>query len=108
MKNKVNIKGTDYKIIAEKPNRDYLGVTNYKKKTIKITTYNEGEEIKKTIIHELLHAYMHECGLIQYESDETIILFLENIFTDLAKKANQATKIFNQLVTKDKGAKNGR
>ena len=108
MNNEIYVKGTRYKIKVAKPNGQFLGETDFKKRTITITTQNEGKEITKTIVHELLHAYMYECGLPRYASDEMLIEYLESIFKDITKKTNQASKIFNQLANKAKGVKYGR
>lgn len=108
MNNDIYIKGTRYRIKIEKPNQEYLGETDTKKRTITITTENDKKEIEKTIIHELLHAYFYECGLRAYSSNEILIEYLDSIFKDIMKKTKQVNKIFDQLKNKARGVKYGR
>lgn len=83
----MRIKGQEYKITFFKDSRGFAGLTKTDEKEILIELNPDDKEIQKTIIHELLHAYFYECGLIGYCGDETLVGFLENIYPDLTKSA---------------------
>lgn len=81
----INVKGADYQVKFV----DYLtvcGFTNYGSKLICIKNDSNLEEFRGTIIHELLHAYLDECGLFNYSNDETLISWLEVHFFEIYKK----------------------
>lgn len=83
----MQIKGQEYKTHFFKDNRGFEGLTRTDTKDIFIKVDEDENETKKTIIHELLHAYFFECGLVGYCSDETLVHFLEGIYFDLSKNA---------------------
>lgn len=76
----VNIKGRKYKVKYVKSIEDgtAIGRTNRIEKIIEITKCEEStEETIQTIIHELLHAYLDECGFCNESSKEIFNYWLE-------------------------------
>lgn len=80
----INIKGVDYNFEF----RDYLGdasgVTRCISKKIIIVNDENIDELKKTIFHELLHAFFFECGLMQYFEDEILVTWLDRHFVEIS------------------------
>ena len=74
---------------------DFSGLSMIKNKDILLlSNYDNFEELKKTLLHELLHAYFFECGLPYYGSDEKLISWLEcNYF----KILNSFNNVLSQL-----------
>ena len=88
---KVNILGTDYTIIyaseKDKPKLDDVGASGlaelYSKELIINTDTTENPDKcsfdslglfqNKVVRHEIIHAFFHESGLINYESDEVLV-----------------------------------
>jgi len=85
----INIKGQEYQVEF----KDYLpnccGLSDSAKKEIFIENNSNSEELKKRIVHELLHAYFYECGLNVYNSDETLINWIDHHFLELNDKLNK-------------------
>lgn len=88
MKNntKVSILGTEYEIVFKKlGDADADGYCDYTSKCIEVRTDNFNEVgnmdylIKKTLRHEIIHAFMAECGLqanwehTKFGHDETTV-----------------------------------
>ena len=90
------IKGSKYKVKEIEQNCFVSGETDFLTKTITIVKDNNIEEAKMTIVHELLHAYFHECGLKSYCNDETLIVFIESIFKDLNKNYKNILNILKK------------
>lgn len=90
-KHYVNIKGVDYEIKVIEKNDFIKGRTDIQNHIVSIVKTTK-EDTKRTIIHELLHAYFHECGLPHYD-DEILIYFLGYIFLDLEEKLQAILKI---------------
>lgn len=90
-KHYVNIKGVDYEIKVIEKNDFIDGQIDYTNHILNIVKTTK-ENTKRTIIHELLHAYFHECGLPHYD-DEILIYFLDYIFLDLEEKLQAIIKI---------------
>lgn len=80
----LQIKGTTYKVQLYK-NFGYSGETNIKEKTISIEADEDLEELRRTIMHELLHAYFFECGLNCFCNNETLISWLEKHIDEICK-----------------------
>ena len=61
----------------------------------KITVERQSDEVIvfRSIVHELLHCYLNECGLSSYSNDETLISWLDYHFLEIYKKCNE---IFRQ------------
>lgn len=102
---KIYVKGTKYQIKFEKDQNFYLGETDFENKVIKIVKNEDNKELKQTIIHELLHAYFGECGLVEYRRDETLINFLDSIMLELMEKAEKIEKLYKIFNPERKGGK---
>ena len=80
MKNYLFIKGRKYKLkvvsVIDNDN-NIVGMCYRKEHLIKVVKDNNMEESLKTIIHELLHAYIYECGLEDNSLDEDIVKYFE-------------------------------
>ena len=80
MKNFLFIKGRKYKLkVVSVIDNDsnVVGMCYKKEHLIKVVKDNNMEESLKTIIHELLHAYIYECGLKDDSSNEDVVVYLE-------------------------------
>lgn len=69
----INILGTPYllKVVEKIDDGDAYGVINYDDKTINIAKYNP--QVDHTIIHELVHGYLRESGLMDWSSNEMLV-----------------------------------
>ena len=85
MKKKITIKGTKYDFKFLNVSAPILGQTDTNEKHIEIYLHDNENELNKTIVHELLHAYLFECGLVNYVDNEDLVVWFENIFFDLLK-----------------------
>lgn len=92
MTNCIYVKGTRYRIKLIKESNEFEGQSDYQKRLITIVKNDNNNELKRAIIHELLHVFFYECGLPFYKNDETLVYFLESISKDLHKKTNQVFK----------------
>lgn len=92
----VNIKGRKYKITWVDEiggNSNISGRTKMILKEILLTEDSERfEETCLTIIHELLHAHLYECGLVEESVDESMVSWFHinffsilNCFLDIVK-----------------------
>ena len=82
---KINVLGTDYEVITKGDAKGNDGYTDFTSKKIviqemtKATKYewdNLSVHEKRTIRHELVHAFMHESGLChnsEWGRDETLV-----------------------------------
>ena len=95
---KIKIKGQPYKIYYVNNLYGPYGLTDLKNKNIYIEQSDEKIELQKTIIHELTHAYLYECGLVQLAENETLVHWIENNFFNIN---NDLQSIFNFLVVND-------
>lgn len=87
-----NIMGTTYKIKVINDKNDFLtfeGLMRPKEKDILLLDkYEHIEDLKKTLLHELLHAYFHECALTCYSNDEILISWLEQNYFKIVQTLN--------------------
>lgn len=79
----INIKGTPYKVNFVDALYEVDGLTDTKNKNIYIQKSEDKEELQKTLIHELTHAFFYECGLIQYCNSEILAYWIENNLSDI-------------------------
>ncbi len=100
----VNIKGRKYKVIWTDEiggNSSIAGRTKMVLKEILLTEDKDMfEETCLTIIHELMHAHLYECGLVEESVDESMVSWFHvnffsilNSFLDIVKsryKDNEA------------------
>lgn len=98
----VKIGGIKYPIIKEKNLKDkkvpVWGMTKYEDSEICVNKDLGIQKQNQTIIHESLHAMLHEAGLDDYANDEKIVLTLGNIFYQFIKDNPRVVK---QLTKKD-------
>lgn len=88
---KINIKGQPYIIRYVNNLYGHSGVTNTANKYIHIQETEDAYELQKTIIHELIHAYFNECGLIEFSVNEILAYWFESHFQNIN---NDFVKIF--------------
>lgn len=81
----VEIKGREYKVTeVDFIEEGVTGRTDQKLKTITIIKDEEkAEETIHTIIHELLHAYLWECGILEASVNEKLNYWLETNFLQM-------------------------
>lgn len=79
----VNIKGVEYKVYFVDEVPAVSGICDRKNKKIYVEILEDKDEMFNTLIHELLHAYFIECGLVSYSRDEVLISWLEQHFFEL-------------------------
>lgn len=85
----VNIMGVPYSVYFDYNDDEYDGETRFYQKKIHVrpkgkffidaeaaTPMENEERYKHVMRHEILHAFMFECGLTQYSQDETLVEFL--------------------------------
>ena len=106
----LNIKGVKYTIsFKDKPFAEggfscvLDGCCDYDQKEIKIRKIEDKARLLNVISHELFHAYLYECGLDDYASNETLITWLGNHFAAIS---TGALEIFNK--TKEEIKKDGK
>jgi hypothetical protein len=95
----VNIKGKDYKLIKTKGAFQYddcnlaNGEMDFIKKQIKVNCCQEyAIEISETLTHEIIHAFLKECGLERYSNDETLVEWFAMTFDEIIECRNKAIK----------------
>ena len=93
----INIKCADWKFEFHDCLFGTLGQTRKIEKRLVVENTADINELKKTIVHELFHAYFLECGLVDYCNDEVLVNWLDQHFFEVY---NQVEKIL-----KNKGEK---
>ena len=89
----INVLGTVYTLNFYDYETSYYGVTDFKNKTIEIFRDLSKEQKERTIIHELLHAYLFESGLEKYSSDELLLVWLDKFIPVITKDLKDINKI---------------
>ena len=82
--------GQEYKVSIQDYLANCVGLSNNARKEIYIENCSDLDELKKRVVHELLHSYFDECGLGLYSSDETLMHWLDFHFFEIH---NQVEKI---------------
>lgn len=90
----IKIKGQPYTICYVKNLYGSLGLTDTENKFIYVQKIEDIEELQRTIIHELIHAYFYECGLLEYSQSETLAYWFESHFKIIN---NDFIKIFQNF-----------
>ncbi len=83
---KLNIMGTEFSISYGKLPNNELGETIGVERKIRISNKLSGEQLKSTIIHELLHAILYITGQserLDHDFEEAIVIALEHGLTPL-------------------------
>ena len=83
----VSILGTSYRVKFDNPKDGgrLAGCCNTDKKAIYISLQQSTAQQKSTLIHECIHAYLHEGGLQEYAHDETLTYALEILMPKMAR-----------------------
>lgn len=70
-----------------------LGVTYFDRRRIYLKRTQSAKEFRKTVIHELTHAFLHSYGIDLESStesvDEVVCEFTENYFNKILKLSNK-------------------
>jgi hypothetical protein len=88
---KMDILGTEYEYseATEKDDSELIdisGYTDHQEKKVTVSSEIESEYMKQKIArHEIIHAYLHECGLDKYNSDEIIVDWMASMFPKLLR-----------------------
>ena len=101
---KVDIKGQPYKLVFKNEcfmvdNDVCLGLTNKYSKEITINV-SEDTDYKRTMLHELMHAYFWESGLSSYCSDETLVDWLALQLPQISNTYNQCLMLIDRQKNK--------
>lgn len=85
---KVKIKGENYniKLVSKIDSDDVNRVVGQCKKVDKKILLTKDDDMRytaETIIHELMHAFLYECGLVKESSDEEMVDWFERQFIDI-------------------------
>lgn len=71
---------------------EYWGDTRYKQASIRICEGMAEDEVKITLVHEIIHAILHERGFDQQNNDEAMVDGLAHAFRMLAKQNPELIK----------------
>lgn len=96
MNKNINIRGRKYSIqVTDIIDNEikYAGLCDPINKIIYIKLGETIEETLNTLIHELVHAFLFECGLKQQAKDETINDYIEAQFLHFLKSFIDSIKI---------------
>lgn len=97
----VNIKGTTYRVYKVPENNEFYGQMYPDKKVIHLTN----ERLKETIMHELMHCYLFECGHDELYNNEDLQIVFSRFALALFKNYSIILKAYNQLKKQPKGKK---
>ena len=104
---KVNVKGTEYNLYFKESNflseegYNVQGVTNQADKTITIRIDLDNYSEEMLVRHELTHAYLHQCGMLDYCSDETLVDLLSVIIPEIEQSTQEVMKIIKGVQAND-------
>lgn len=92
---KIDVLGTKYKIIFadEKTNNELIDSNGYVdiiKKEIVLDKTNK--RLRKTIIHELVHAFFYESGIEKYFNDELLVNWISLQFDKILNVVEQVNE----------------
>lgn len=76
----------DLQVSNEDFKGEYWGDTRYKQASIRICEGMADDEVKITLVHEIIHAILHERGFDQKNNDEEMVDGLAHAFRMLAKQ----------------------
>lgn len=86
---KIKVGGIDYELIAkenlEDKNESVWGFVEYESSKIYVRSNIARQKKLQTVIHESLHAMLHESGLDNYANDEKIVTPLSNMLHQFLK-----------------------
>ncbi len=71
---------------------EFFGDTHYKPACIRICEGMASDEEKITVVHEIIHAILHERGFDQQSNDEAMVDGLAHAFPMLAKQNPELIK----------------
>lgn len=87
---KIKVGGINYELIAkenlEDKNESVWGFVEYESSKIYVRSNISKQKQLQTIIHESLHAILHESGLDDYANDEKIVTPLFNMLHQFLKE----------------------
>ena len=89
----VDIKGTTYRVYKVPENDDFYGQMHPDKKVIHLTN----ERLKETIMHELMHCYLFECGHDELYNNENLQIVFSRFALALFKNYSIILKAYNKL-----------
>jgi hypothetical protein len=98
----INVKGRHYRVKrlpkATSQRGDFLGDCCFEQKLIRVATHNGPDEAASTLLHEVLHAMLHEYGVeLDDDAEEELVLKLEDaLFQVLRDNAGALEYIIRQ------------
>ena len=104
---KVNVKGAEYNLYFKESNflseegYNVQGVTNQADKTITVRIDLDNYSEEMLVRHELTHAYLHQCGMLDYCSDETLVDCLSKIIPEIEHSTQEVMKIVREVRAND-------
>lgn len=93
----VSIKGTLYNVKKvdkiEDADNSVCGVCRKIDKKIEFVKDVNGLETAETIIHELVHAFLYECGAVEESSDESLVSWIARQFIPIYQAFNKVADL---------------
>lgn len=107
----IKIGGINYSVIKknnlEDNNEPVWGMVSYENSNIYIRKNLSLQKQRQTIIHEALHAMLHESGLDDYANDEKIVTPLGNVLFEFINDNAQLVRKLNRSNNGTTGENNG-
>ena len=82
----------ELQLTSEDLKGEYWGDTRYKQASFRICEGMSEDETKITLVHEIIHAILHERGFDQQNNDEAMVDGLAHAFRMLAKQNPELIK----------------
>jgi len=98
------INGITWKLkLRENVGDNLLGVTEFNNPTIAVRYQENKENMSRTLMHEIVHAYLYSYGMskiseLKQMNEEEICEFISHNITNLLKLHKKALKELNDLI----------
>lgn len=78
---KISVRSVDY--IKSDDENEIVGQFNKEKELIEILKNKPVKFTCETVIHELVHAFLYECGLVSLGDNEEVVVWFERNFLEI-------------------------
>lgn len=86
------VSNKELQLTSEDLKGNYWGDTRYKKASIRVCEGMAEDEVKITLVHEIIHAILQERGFDQQNNDEALVDGLAHALRMLAKQNPELIK----------------